>query len=119
MLDTHTTLADIKGILRKAGAYKFDDKSYHLVCNSTSGSPILSNIETDDITVGDNVSGTGIPKFSTILSIDIVTHTTTISANATATGIDITSMIESSGGRIWFKSKENKGTTFNIALPSI
>jgi len=97
MMTTHTTIADIKSLLRSAGSYKFDDKNYHLKCNTTNASPVLANIETENLTVGDGVSGDGIPKFSTILSIDSVAHTVTITANATATATDKTISFEHSG----------------------
>ena len=97
MMTNHTTITDIKALLRSAGSYKFDDKKYYLKCNTTNTSPTLANIETDNLTVGDAVSGDGIPKFSTILSIDSVAHTVTISANATATATDETILFEHSG----------------------
>ena len=97
MMTNHTTISDIKELLRSAGSYKFDDKTYHLKCNTTDTSPTLANIETENLTVGDAVSGDGIPKFSAILSIDSVAHTVTISANATATATNETILFEHSG----------------------
>ena len=97
MMTNHTTLSDIKELLRSAGSYKFDDKKYHIKCNTTDTSPVLSNIETENLTVGDKVSGDGIPKFSTILSIDSVAHTVTISENANATATDETILFDHSG----------------------
>ena len=97
MMTNHTTLADIKELLRTAGSYKFDDKKYHLKCNTTNASAVLSNIETENLTVGDKVSGDGIPKFATISSIDSDAHTVTMSANATADATDETIMFEHSG----------------------
>ena len=104
MMTNHTTLDDIKELLRSAGSYKFDDKNYHLKCNTTDTSPILTNIETENLTVGDKVFGDGIPKFSTILSIDSVAHTVTLTDNATATATDETILFDHSG-EIEFESR--------------
>lgn len=55
--------------------------------NLTNGSPAITNIYpyTTGLTVGEGVSGTGIPAGATILSIDSPSSIT-ISANATSTG---------------------------------
>lgn len=97
MMTTHTTLADLKELLRSAGSYKFDDKKYHLKCNTTLGNTVLANIETDDLTVGDKVSGTGIPKFAVVVSKDATCHKVAISIIATATGTDKIILFEHSG----------------------
>ena len=97
MLTTHTTIDDIKALLRSAGSYKYDNKTYHLEGNTSTGSAVISNVKTTNLLVGDEVSGTGIPKFSTIQSIDSDNHTVTIDLNATADGTDVVLKFEQSG----------------------
>ncbi len=55
--------------------------------NVTNGSPAITNVYpyTTGITVGEGVSGTGIPAGSTVVSVDSPSQIT-ISANATSTG---------------------------------
>ena len=71
------------------------------------------------LTIADK--GIGIPKdeeqyvFEKFFRAD---NAQKLEAEGTGLGLYISKMIiESSGGKIWFQSKENKGTTFSISIP--
>ncbi len=90
--------------------------------NKKSGTKVDSKILTEDIlllTVSD--SGMGIPKnqqdkiFSKLFRADNAKESET---EGTGLGLYvIKSILEKTGGDIWFKSKEGKGTTFYVAMP--
>jgi|GEM_PF-1780897 len=71
------------------------------------------------ITVADN--GAGIPKTeqgNIFTKLYRATNVKILDPNGTGLGLYIVkSFVELSGGKIWFKSREHKGTTFYIALP--
>ena len=92
---------------------------------SYSGGKIDFSIENDKgknilIKISDN--GLGIPKnqqhqiFTKLFRADNI-----IDKNTDGTGLGLyiaKSIVESSGGKIWFESEENKGSTFFISLPA-
>jgi two-component system sensor histidine kinase VicK len=74
-----------------------------------------------DVTVAVIDSGYGIPLhqqdkiFSKLFRADNVRQKDT---QGTGLGLYmVKSIVEHSGGKIWFKSKENKGTTFFVSIP--
>lgn len=90
MFTSHTQLSDITALLRSAGAYKFDDVTYHRLCDTSTGSAIISNLDIAELQVGDEVSGTGIPKFSIIIAVNSSEHTVSLDQLATADGTNVT-----------------------------
>jgi hypothetical protein len=77
-------------IIKQRGAQTFVvAKIENFTCNTTSGSPIITNMSDQvEVTIGDEVSGAGIPDGTRVLSIDSATQVTlTQNATATATGI--------------------------------
>ena len=70
--------------------------------NTTNGSAVVSNVSnTSGLTVGQTVTGAGIPTGTTILAVDVPDSTITLSGNATANGTGVSLM---DGVRLEFKS---------------
>jgi len=78
-------------------------------------------VESDSVYVEVNDTGMGIPKkqqdkiFTKLFRADNVR-----AADTEGTGLGlyiVKSIVDHSGGRIWFNSEENKGTTFSLLLP--
>ena len=96
-----------------SNAIKYTPPKGKVMLEITRGSPEIL------ITVAD--SGFGIPKhqqnkiFSKLFRADNVREK---EPNGTGLGLYIVkSVVEKSGGRIWFESEENKGTKFFVAFP--
>jgi len=80
-------------LIKQRGAQSFVvAKIESFTANSTSGSAILTNMsDQDEVTIGDELSGAGIPSGARVQSIDSATQITmTANATATATGITVT-----------------------------
>lgn len=76
-------------------------------CNTTSGSRILSTVSsTTGISVGDFVSGTGIPRNARVQSVDSGTQIT-LNAAATATGTTISLTINEPRVLVWYIRRAN------------
>ncbi len=99
----------------------------NLVSNAINYSPPGTKIEVgikkqkNDIVAYVKDNGIGIPKrqqehiFNKFFRAD---NAIPMETEGTGLGLYVAkSVIESSGGKIWFKSKENKGSTFFFALP--
>jgi hypothetical protein len=78
-------------VIKQRGARTFVvARDENFTCDTTSGSPIVINMsDQNEVTVGDEVSGAGIPTGTYILSIDSATQVT-LSKNATATATGVT-----------------------------
>ncbi|MBA4319226.1 MAG: hypothetical protein C0412_12565 [Flavobacterium sp.] len=86
---------------------------------STNHQPLITNLPYILIKVSDN--GYGIPKnqqekiFTKLFRVDNVREKDT---EGTGLGLYIVkAIVNHSGGKIWFESEENKGTTFYVTLP--
>jgi hypothetical protein len=72
------------------GLYVFN-ASPTFTANTKNGSPTLTGISSlDEVALGAGVAGTGIPGSTTVIGIDRVNGTITMSANASADGTGIT-----------------------------
>jgi PAS domain S-box-containing protein len=99
----------------------------NLASNAIKYTPEMGNVtlyikhDTDSTHIIVKDSGLGIPLrqqdkiFSKLFRADNVkTHDT----EGTGLGLYLVkSIVDYSGGKIWFKSKENKGTTFHVSIP--
>ena len=110
-LDKKLTMIIFQNLLSNATKYTPSKGKIELVI-AVEGKKLL-------ITVKDN--GMGIPKaqqdkiFSKLFRADNVRKTDT---EGTGLGLYIIkSIVENVGGKIWFESEENKGTTFFITIP--
>jgi hypothetical protein len=80
-------------LIKQRGAQTFVvAKIENFTCNTTNGSTSITNMSDQvEVTVGDEISGPGIPSGARIQSLDSsTTATITIAATATATGITVT-----------------------------
>jgi hypothetical protein len=87
------TLATNYVLIKQRGAQSFVvAKIESFTCNTTSGSTSITNMSDQvEVTVGDEISGPGIPSGAVIQSLDSATTATiSIAATATATGITVT-----------------------------
>ena len=100
----------------------------NLLTNAVKYTPVGGSVnlqihqeDTESILITVTDTGYGIPKnqqhqlFTKLFRADNVRIKET---DGTGLGLYIVqSIVESSGGKVWFKSKENKGTTFYVRLP--
>jgi len=87
------TLATNYVLIKQRGAQSFVvAKIESFTCNTTSGSTSITNMSDQvEVTVGDEISGPGIPTGAIIQSLDSATTATiSIAATATATGVTVT-----------------------------
>jgi hypothetical protein len=80
-------------LIKQRGAQTFVvAKIENFTCNTTNGSTSITNMSDQvEVTVGDEISGPGIPSGARIVSLDSATTATiTAAATATATGITVT-----------------------------
>lgn len=99
----------------------------NLLSNAVKYTPAVGSVsltvskDKKDVIIKVADTGYGIPKnqrakiFSKLFRADNI-----VSKNTEGTGLGlyiVKSIIDQSGGRIWFESEENKGTTFYVTLP--
>ncbi|MBI4049279.1 MAG: HAMP domain-containing histidine kinase [Candidatus Doudnabacteria bacterium] len=99
----------------------------NLVSNAISYTPesgsvsIALSVQDGTILVSIKDTGVGIPKEEqkqVFTKFFRGTNILNFETNGTGLGLYITkAFVEASGGRIWFRSEENKGTTFYFTLP--
>jgi len=80
-------------LLKQRGANTFVvAKKETFTCNTTSGSAIITNMSDQiEVTIGDELAGTGIPTGARVATIDSATQVTmTVAATATNTGTTVT-----------------------------
>jgi len=101
----------------------------NLLSNAVKYTPEKGSIKISIVKDGDFIlfsvtdSGIGIPKkqqskiFGKLFRADNAIQS--VSSEGTGLGLYVAkAVVEQSGGKIWFESKENKGTTFSFTLPS-
>lgn len=75
------------------------DGQFTFTGNTTSGSPTIQNATSlNEVTVGDRITGSGIPASTTVLAKDATALTLTLSNNATATATGVTLTIAAGTG---------------------
>jgi len=98
----------------------------NLLSNASKYTPQKGRIEFEvskkdnDILFRVSDSGIGIPKKEQVKLFEKFFRASNTTRIEKGTGLGLYMaklMIESLGGKIWFKSKENKGTTFYLSLP--
>ena len=80
-------------LIKQRGANTFVvAKKETFTCNTTSGSRIITSMsDQDEVTVGDELAGTGIPTGARVATIDSATQVTmTVAATATNTSVTVT-----------------------------
>lgn len=109
-------ITPIQNLLSNASKYSPEGGKIELKIYSNPHDIIFQ----DEIVFQITDTGMGIPKKeqNKVFQRFFRASNTTNLTKGTGLGLYITKlMIESSGGRIWFSSEENKGTTFYIMLP--
>ncbi len=74
------------------------------------------------VTISVTDTGVGIPKNQQTLIFSKMFRADNVRENSQGTGLGlylVKSIVDLSHGKIWFESKENKGTTFHVFLPQI
>jgi flagellar hook protein FlgE len=85
------TIANIKLLLNDKSVYGYNDTTIERTGMTTNGSKIITGVNTDSLSLGDVVNGTGIPTDSTITAISTTTITINVNCTATsATAVDMT-----------------------------
>lgn len=98
----------------------------NLLSNATKYTPNEGNIEISIYTEGDNIitkiadSGYGIPEDDQPKIFEKFFRAKNVSRVETeGTGLGlylVKAVVEASGGKVWFESEENKGTTFYVSM---
>jgi signal transduction histidine kinase len=113
--------------LVKTELNKIKQALFNIISNAVSYTPengkiVIDLTKQDDMVLGTiSDTGAGIPKDQqkTIFTKFFRgSNITTLETSGTGLGLYISkAFIEASGGRLWFKSEEGKGTTFYFTLP--